>query len=95
MYLGQKSQRITSSLGVKSSTPYLSLGVKSHSPQLDADLIKSHTSDGIIRNESNSNSMHREPIIGIKLPSHKVNHNRNYLEKASKIRHEKNRNHFA
>ena len=57
MFLGQKSQRIISSLGVKSSTPYLSLGVKSYSPQLDVDsLVKNHTPDGIIRNESNSNN---------------------------------------
>ena len=96
MHLGQKSQRIISSLGVKSSIPHLSLGVKSYSPQLDVDsLIKNHTPDGIIRNESNSNNMHREPILGVKLQSHKVNHNRNYLEKATKIRHEKGRNHFA
>ena len=64
MHLGQKSQRIISSLGVKSSTPYLSLGVKSYSPQLDVDsLIKNHTPDGIIRNESNSNN-----IVAFHLP---------------------------
>ena len=93
MHLGQKSQRIISSLGVKSSIPHLSLGVKSYGPQLDVDsLIKNHTPDGIIRNESNSNNMHREPILGVKLQSHKVNHNRNYLEKATKIRQPNNVN---
>ena len=78
MHLGQKSQRIISSLGVKSSIPHLSLGVKSYGPQLDVDsLIKSHTPDGIIRNESNSNNMHHEPILCVKLQSHKVKYNRN------------------
>ena len=88
MFLGQKSQRIISPLGVKSSTPCLSLGVKSYSPQLDiVSLIKSHTPYGTIRNESNSNNMHREPILGVKLKSDKVKHNNNNLEKATRIRH--------
>lgn len=95
MHLGQKNSVVSSSLGVKNSKPTKSLGVKSHAPQLDADLIKSYTSDGIIINESNSNNTQREPILGVKLQSHKVNHNKNYLEKASKIRNEKSRNHFA
>ena len=93
MHLGQKSQRIISSLGVKSSIPHLSLGVKSYGPQLDVDsLIKNHTPDGIIRNESNSNNMHREPILGVKLKSDKVKYNNNNLEKASRIRHPNNVN---
>ena len=46
----------------------------------------------MIRNESNSNNMHREPILGVKLQSHKANHNRNYLEKATKIRQPNNVN---
>ena len=93
MHLGQKSQRIISSLGVKSSIPHLSLGVKSYGPQLDVDsLIKSHTPDGTIRNESNLNNMHREPILGVKLKSDKVKHNNNNLEKATRIRHPNNLN---
>ena len=95
MFLGQKSRRIISSLGVKSSIPHFSLGVKSYGPQLDDSLIKNHTPDGIIHNNFNSNSMQREPILGIKLQYHKVNHNGNYLEKARKIINEKNRNHSA
>lgn len=95
MYVGVKKSISSSSLGVKNSKPSLSLGVKSNGPQLDADLIKSYTSDGIIVNESNSNNTQREPILGVKLQTHKVVHNKNYLEKASKIRHEKSRNHFA
>ena len=63
---------------------------------MDADsLIKNHTSNGIINNNSNSNNSHHEPIKGINLPHHKVNHNRNYLEKAHKIISEKSRNHFG
>lgn len=95
MHLGQKNSIVSASVGVKNSKPSLSLGVKSHSPQLDADLMKSYTSDGIIVNDSNSNSAQREPILGVKLQSYKVNHNKNHLEKASKIRNEKSRNYFA
>ena len=97
MNLGNKSSLITSSLGVKKSVPSLSLGVKqSHNPQMDSsNLVKNYTSDGMINNHSNSNHSRRDPIKGISLPHTKVNHTRNHLEKASKIRHEKYRNHFA
>ena len=97
MNLGRKSSVITSSLGVKNSKPSLSLGVKqSHNPNMDMDnLMKQYTTDGIINNQSNSNYAHYEPIKGVNLPSHKVNHSRNYLEKAHKIKSEKSRNHFG
>jgi len=99
MRLGVKSQVITSSLGVKNSRPTLSVGVKqSHNPHSDVgNLVKHHTSDGIIHNESNSNDTHREPIKGIQLPSHKsnVNLSRNSLEKAHKIKKSSENNHFT
>ena len=97
MNLGRKSSVITSSLGVKNSKPSLSLGVKqSHNPNMDMDnLMKQYTSDGIINNQSNSNYAQYEPIKGVNLPSHKVNHNKNYLEKAHKNKSEKGKNHFG
>ena len=97
MNLGSRSSIITASLGVKASNPSLSLGVRqSHNPHMDTDnLVKQYTSNGIINNQSNSNNNNYQPIKGINLPSHKVNHNRNYLEKPHKIRNEKDRNHFA
>ena len=97
MHLGRKSSMIMSSLGVKNSRLFSSLGVKqSHNPQMDTDnLVKQYTSNGIINNQSNSNNNNYQPIKGINLPSHKVNHNRNYLEKPHKIRNQKDRNHFG
>jgi len=97
MNLGRKYSVITSSLGVKNSKPSLSLGVKqSHNPHMDTDnVIKQYTLNGIINNQSNSNNTHYEPIKGINLPNHKVNHIKNHLEKSNKIISEKSRNHFA
>ena len=99
MKLGNKSQVVTSSLGVKNSKPSLSLGVKqSHNPQLDiSNLIRNNTSDGIIRNESNSNDNSYQPIKGIQLSSNRshVNSNRNSIEKAHKIKHSSENNHFT
>ena len=99
MKLGNKSQVVTSSLGVKNSKPSLSLGVKqSHNPQLDiSNLLRNNTSDGIIRNESNSNDNSYQPIKGIQLSSNRshVNSNRNSIEKAHKIKHSSENNHFT
>ena len=99
MKLGNKSQVVTSSLGVKNSKPSLSLGFKqSHNPQLDiSNLIRNNTSDGIIRNESNSNDNSYQPIKGIQLSSNRshVNSNRNSIEKAHKIKHSSENNHFT
>jgi len=99
MKLGNKSQVVTSSLGVKNSKPSLSLGVKqSHNPQLDiSNLMRNNTSDGIIRNESNSNDNSYQPIKGIQLSSNRshVNSNRNSIEKAHKIKHSSENNHFT
>ena len=74
MRLGNKSQVITSSIGVKNSKPSASLGVKqSHNPHLDVDaLVRHNTSSGIINHDSNSNDTHYQPIKGIQLPSHKT-----------------------
>ena len=95
MNLGQKSSVIKSALGVKNSMPSLSLGVKSQAPHITTSSVHHNdTSAGII-NESNGNNTHREPMMGVKLPHHKVNHNRNYLEKATKIKHEKGVNKFV
>ena len=67
----------------------LSLGVKqSHNPQLDiSNLIRNNTSDGIIRNESNSNDNSYQPIKGIQLSSNRthVNSNRNSIKKHIKL----------
>ena len=99
MKLGNKSQVVTSSLGVKNSKPSLSLGVKqSHNPQLDvSNLLRNNTSDGIIRNESNSNDNSYQPIKGIQLSNNRshVNSNRNSIEKAHKIKHSSENNHFT
>jgi len=99
MKLGNKSQVVTSSLGVKNSKPSLSLGVKqSHNPQLDiSNLMRNNTPDGIIRNESNSNDNSYQPIKGIQLSSNRshVNSNRNSIEKAHKIKHSSENNHFT
>ena len=99
MKLGNKSQVVTSPLGVKNSKPSLSLGVKqSHNPQLDiSNLIRNNTSDGIIRNESNCNDNSYQPIKGIQLSSNRshVNSNRNSIEKAHKIKHSSENNHFT
>jgi hypothetical protein len=99
MNLGQKSQFVTSSLGVKNSRPSLSVGVKqNHNPHVEfGALTRNNTSDGIIRNESNSNDIHYQPIKGIQLPSHKSNINlsRNNIEKAHKIKRSSENNHFT
>jgi hypothetical protein len=99
MKLGQKSQVITSSLGVKNSKPSLSLGIKqSHNPHLDnIDSLRNYTSDGIINNESNSNDTHYQPIKGVPLSNHKnnINSNRNSIEKAHKMKRSSENNHFT
>lgn len=97
MSLGRKTSVVLSSLGVKNSRLYHSLGVKqSHSPNIDVDsLIRNQTSNGIINNTSNSNENNKQPIKGVNLPYHHVAQNKNYLEKAHKIRNEKDRNHFG
>jgi len=100
MKLGNKSQVVTSSLGVKNSKPSLSLGVKqSHNPQLDiSNLMRNNTPDGIIRNESTSNDNSYQPIKGIQLSSNRsrvTNSNRNSIEKAHKIKHSSENNHFT
>ena len=97
MHLGRRPSIRTASLGVRNLRSSFSLGVKqSHNPHMDVDnLVRQHTPNGIINNHSNSISSQREPIIGINLPQTKVNHARNYLEKAHKIIPEKKRNLFA
>ena len=97
MSLGRKTSVVLSSLGVKNSRLYHSLGVKqSHSPNIDVDsLIRNQTSNGIINNTSNSNENNKQPIKGVNLPYHQAAQNKNFLEKAHKIRQEKDRNHFG
>ena len=57
MGVGQKSSVIMQSLGVKNSRVSSSLGIKSQNPHLDADnLVRNHSSNGIIHNTSNSNN---------------------------------------
>ena len=93
MHLGQKSSFIKSALGVKKSIPHLSLGVKTQVPNyIVASSNHSNSSDGIIRNDSNGNNTHREPMLGVKLPHSNVSRNNNNLEKATRIRHPNNTN---
>ena len=97
MQLGRKSQVITKSLGVKNSKPTSNVGIKqSHNPHMDSDyLVKDNTANGII-NHSNSNNNSLQPIKGVQLPYHKVEiRNRNYLEKAHKLKQSSDRNHFT
>ena len=96
MQLGRKYQNITSSLGVKNQKVSLGVGVKqNHNLHMDSDnSIKDNSANGII-NHSNSNVNSYQPIKGISLPSHKVETtNRNYLEKAHKIKRSSDRNNF-
>ena len=88
MSLGRKSSVIMQSLGVKKSLPSYSLGIKSQNPHLDADnLVRNHSSNGIIHNTSNSNNQHHEPIKGVHVSSKP---DRNNLEKPRKLRPENN-----
>ena len=59
--------------------------------------MRNNTSDGIIRNESNSNDNSYQPIKGIQLSSNRshVNSNRNSIEKAHEIKHSSENNHFT
>ena len=96
MQLGRKSQKITKSLGVKNQKVTLGLGIKqSHNTSMDSmNLHKESTANGIT-NHSNSTINNYQPIKGIQLPYHKVEiKNRNYLEKAHKIKRSSDRNNF-
>ena len=96
MQLGRKSQNITSSLGVKNQRVTLGLGVKqSHNPHMESDIPHKNNSSNGITNQSNSTNNSHQPIKGVQLPYHKVEpNNRNYLEKAHKIKRYSDRNKF-
>ena len=88
MGLGRKSSVIMQSLGVKNSRVSSSLGVKSQNQHTDADnLVRNHSSNGIIHNTRNSNNQHHEPIKGVVVSSKQ---DRNNLEKPRKLRPENN-----
>ena len=88
MSVGRKSSVIMQSLGVKNSRVSSSLGVKGQNPHLDADnLVRNHSSNGIIHNTSNSNNQHHEPIKGVAVSSKP---DRKNLKKPRKLRPENN-----